>query len=104
MIKYTTDSHYSSGKYYISLLCKEEVVEFPKNHFVIGTKLGIIYFAILSNGQTIDINKFTLKMEKRLKREQCKLSIHAVLARKKGGNLFEAKITKSKDTEQFDYT
>ncbi|WP_326848497.1 transposase, partial [Enterococcus faecium] len=51
----------------------------------------IMDFAILSDGQKIDNNKFTSKMEKKLKREQRKLSRRALLAKNKGTNLFEAK-------------
>lgn len=91
IIKSATISRHSSGKYYISLLCKEEVIELPKSHSAIGIDLGITDFAILSNGKKIDNNKFTSKMEKKLKREQRKLSRRALLAKKKGINLFEAK-------------
>lgn len=90
MIKSATISRHSSGKYSISLLCKEEVNELPKTHSVIGIDLGIADFAILSDGQKIDNNKFTSKMEKKLKREQRKLSRRALLAKQKGVNLFEA--------------
>ncbi|MCZ1678539.1 RNA-guided endonuclease TnpB family protein, partial [Enterococcus faecium] len=82
---------HSSGKYYISLLCKEEIIELPKTNSTIGIDLGIMDFAILSDGQKIDNNKFTSKMEKKLKREQRKLSRRALLAKNKGTNLFEAK-------------
>ncbi|EGO8281309.1 TPA: IS200/IS605 family element RNA-guided endonuclease TnpB [Enterococcus faecalis] len=91
IIKSATISRHSSGKYYISLLCKEEIVELPKTNSAIGIDLGITDFAILSNGQKIDNNKFTSKMAKKLKREQRKLSKRALLAKKKGINLFEAK-------------
>ena len=91
IIKSATISRHSSGKYYISLLCKEEVVELPKTNSAIGIDLGITNFAILSDGQKIDNNKFTSKMEKKLKREQRKLSRRALLAKQKGINLFEAK-------------
>lgn len=91
MIKSATISHHSSGKYYISLLCKEEIIEFPKTNSAIGIDLGITDFAILSDGKKIDNNKFTSKIEKKLKREQRKLSRRALLAKKKGINLFEAK-------------
>ncbi|HGH1683271.1 TPA: RNA-guided endonuclease TnpB family protein, partial [Enterococcus faecalis] len=57
----------------------------------IGIDLGITDFAILSDGQKIDNNKFTSKMAKKLKREQRKLSRRALVAKKKGVNLFEAK-------------
>jgi putative transposase len=92
IIKSATISRHSSGKYYISLLCKEEVRELPKSNSAVGIDLGIIDFAILSTGQKFDNNKFTSKMEKKLKREQRKLSRRALLAKqKKGTNLFEAK-------------
>ena len=91
IIKSATISRHSSGKYYISLLCKEEIIELPKTNSTIGIDLGIMDFAILSDGQKIDNNKFTSKMEKKLKREQCKLSRRALLAKNKGTNLFEAK-------------
>ena len=71
-------------------MCKEEVNELPKTHSVIGIDLGIADFAILSDGQKMDNNKFTSKMEKKLKREQRKLSRRALLAKQKGVNLFEA--------------
>ncbi|MDN6392222.1 MAG: transposase, partial [Lactococcus lactis] len=91
IIKSATISRHSSGKYYVSLLCKEEVNELPKMKSAIGIDLGITDFAILSDGQKIDNNKFTSKMEKKLKREQRKLSRRALLAKQKGINLFEAK-------------
>ena len=91
IIKSATISRHSSGKYYISLLCKEEIIELPKTNSTIGIDLGIMDFAILSDGQKIDNNKFTSKMEKKLKREQRKLSRRALLAKQKGINLFEAK-------------
>ena len=91
MIKSATISRHSSGKYYISLLCKEEISELPKTNSAIGIDLGITDFAILSDGQKIDNNKFTSKMEKKLKREERKLSRRALLAKQKGIPLSEAK-------------
>lgn len=67
------------------------MVELPKTNSAIGIDLGITDFAILSDCQKVDNNKFTSKMEKKLKREQRKLSRRALLAKKKGINLFEAK-------------
>lgn len=90
-IKSATISRRSSVKYYISLLCKEEINELPKSNSAVGVDLGIIDFAILSDGQKIDNNKFASKMEKKLKREQRKLSRRALIAKKKGVNLLEAK-------------
>ena len=91
MIKSATISRHSSGKYYISLLCKEEISELPKTNSAIGIDLGITDFAILSDGQKIDNHKFTSKMEKKLKREERKLSRRALLAKQKGIPLSEAK-------------
>jgi len=91
MIKSATISRHASGKYYISLLCKEEINELPKTNSAIGIDLGITDFAILSDGQKIDNNRFTSKMEKKLKREQRKLSKRALLAKNKGISLSEAK-------------
>ncbi|CEA01539.1 putative transposase [Metalysinibacillus saudimassiliensis] len=91
MIKSATISRHSSGKYYISLLCKEEIIELPKVNSAIGIDLGITDFAILSNGQKIDNNKFTSKMAKKLKREQRKLSRRALLAKQKSINLYDAR-------------
>ena len=71
-------------------MCKEEIAKLPKTNSTIGIDLGITDFAILSNGQKIDNNKFTAKMAKKLKREQRKLSRRALLAKQKGINLFEA--------------
>ena len=91
MIKSAIISRHASGKYYISLLCKEEINELPKTNSAIGIDLGITDFAILSDGQKIDNHKFTSKMEKKLKREQRKLSKRALLAKNKGIPLSEAK-------------
>ena len=91
MIKSAIVSRHASGKYYISLLCKEEINELPKTNSAIGIDLGITDFAILSDGQKIDNHKFTSKMEKKLKREQRKLSRRALLAKNKGIPLSEAK-------------
>ena len=91
MIKSATISRHASGKYYISLLCKEEISELPKTNSAIGIDLGITDFAILSDGQKIDNNRLMSKMEKKLKREQRKLSKRALLAKNKGIPLSEAK-------------
>ena len=48
-------------------------------------------FAILSDGRKIDNNKFTIKMEKKLKKEQRKLSRRALYAKNNGMNLLDAK-------------
>ncbi|MDY6455533.1 IS200/IS605 family element RNA-guided endonuclease TnpB [Enterococcus avium] len=78
-----------SGKFFVSILCEEEIPDLPETGLEVG--LGITDFAILSNGQKIDNNRFTSKMEKTLKREQRKLSRRALLAKKAGKELFEAR-------------
>lgn len=80
-----------SGKYFVSILVETEVQPLHKTGTSIGIDLGITDFAILSDGQKVDNNKFTSKMEKKLKREQRKLSRRAFIEKKKGVSLFEAK-------------
>ncbi|STD76436.1 transposase [Enterococcus faecium] len=96
IIKSATISRHSSGKYYISLLCKEEIIELPKTNSTIGIDLGIMDFAILSDGQKIDNNKFTSKMEKKLKREQRKLSRRAYWLKIKVPIYLKLKLSKTK--------
>ncbi len=81
----------ASGKYFVSILTEIEVQPMKKADSSIGIDLGITDFAILSDGQRIDNNKYTSKMEKKLKREQRKLSRRALHAKKNGINLFDAK-------------
>src|SRR5699024_8283661 len=81
----------ASGKYFVSILCEEEIQALPITDSVVGIDLGITDFAILSNGQKIDNHQFTFKMEKKLKREQRKLSRRAMNAKKRGINLQDAK-------------
>ena len=42
-----TISRHSSRKHYISLLCKEEMIQLPETNLAIGIDLGITDFAIL---------------------------------------------------------
>ncbi|NPC93186.1 IS200/IS605 family element transposase accessory protein TnpB [Bacillus sp. WMMC1349] len=80
-----------SGKYFVSILAETEVQPLEKTDSSIGIDLGITDFAILSDGRKIDNNKFTLKMEKKLKREQRKLSRRALNAKNHGIHLLDAK-------------
>ncbi|MFD4707449.1 IS200/IS605 family element RNA-guided endonuclease TnpB [Gottfriedia sp. NPDC058432] len=80
-----------SGKYFVSILVEVDVLPLVKAESSIGIDLGITDFAILSDGRKIDNNKFTAKMEKKLKREQRKLSGRALHAKKNGVNLLYAK-------------
>jgi putative transposase len=81
----------ASGKYFVSILTEIEVRPLEKTESSIGIDLGITDFAILSDGRKIDNNKFTSKMEKKLKCEQRKLSRRALHAKNNGINLLDAK-------------
>src|SRR5699024_8865688 len=80
-----------SGKYFISILVETEVQPLDKTETSIGIDLGITDFAILSDGHKIDNNKFTIKMEKKLKKEQRKLSRRALHAKNNDINLMDTK-------------
>nr|WP_235213067.1 transposase [Alkalihalobacillus alcalophilus] len=56
----------------------------------IGIDLGITDFAVFSDGHKMDNHTFTAKMEKKLRREQRKLSRRALQAKNKGMNLLDA--------------
>jgi len=55
------------------------MLELLKTNSAIGIDLGITDFAILSNCQKTEHPRFTPKMEKKLNREQGKLSRRALL-------------------------
>lgn len=80
-----------SDKYFVSLLTEEEICELPKTHSSMGIDLGVSDFAIFSDGSRFENNRFTSRMEKKLKREQRKLSRRALIAKQNGKPLFEAK-------------
>lgn len=64
-----------SGKYFISICCTNvEIEKYNNNDNIIGIDLGIKDFAICSNGEIIANPKYLSKLEKKLKREQRKLS------------------------------
>lgn len=80
-----------SGKYFVSLTVEEEIEKLPKTNSSVGIDLGIKDFAILDNGKIYNNNRFTSKMEQKLKREQRKLSRRQLQAKKKGKNILDAK-------------
>ena len=88
IVRSGTISH-KAGRYYISVLVdiqKQDTVVEVNNGFGIGIDLGLKEFAVCSNGSTYqNINKMNnvKKIEKRLKREQIKLS-RKVISIKKG--------------------
>ena len=90
-IRSATISKHASGKYYVALLCKEDIQPMSKTNQSIGIDLGISDFAICSDGQKIDNHQFTRKMAKKLAREQRKLSRRLLLAKQRKVDVFEAK-------------
>lgn len=64
-----------SGKYFVSVCCTDvEIRRFEQAEFNIGIDFGIKEFAIGSNGEVFRNPKYLSKLEKKLKREQRKLS------------------------------
>lgn len=64
----------SSGKYFASVVCKADIQELPENTKYVGYDLGIINFAIGSNGDIIKNPRYYQKEQKKLVRLQRKLS------------------------------
>src|SRR5699024_8288645 len=86
-ILHTTGRRNPSGRSCLSFHVETEVQPLDTTETSIGIDLGITDFAILSDGRKIDNNKFTIKMEKKLKKEQRKLSRRALHAKNNGMNL-----------------
>lgn len=63
-----------SGKYFVSLLVETDVQPLPKTNKEVGIDVGLKDFAILSNGEVFENQKFLRKMEQKLIREQRILS------------------------------
>lgn len=83
-IKSATISKTSTGKYFISILCEEEILPLRKTNSNVGIDLGLENFAILSTGEKISNPRFLTSMSKKLAREQKILSRRALLAKKNG--------------------
>lgn len=74
IIKSATISQVPSGKYYVSVLVEEEHIPLDSTGFVIGIDLGIKDLLITSDGEKFDNIRTTYKYEKKLAKEQRKLS------------------------------
>ena len=71
LIKSVTVSKNPSGKYYVSVLVKQEGKEkFPEIDSTLGIDLGIKEFAIPSRGEPIENPKYLSKSEKQLRKLQ----------------------------------
>lgn len=91
LIKSVTISRNSINHYFVSILCEEEIAELPKANKNIGIDLGIKEFATMSDYTKVANLKFTKEYEKRLKREQRKLSRKGRLAKSSNKKLSESK-------------
>ena len=90
VIKSATISKTATGKYFISILCEEEIVPLPKTDSNLGIDLGLENFAILSTGEKIGNPKFLTSLSKKLAKEQKILSRRGLLAKEKGMKLSES--------------
>ena len=90
VIKSATISKTATGKYFISILCEEEILPLPKTDSNLGIDLGLENFAILSTGEKIGNPKFLVSLSKKLAKEQKILSRRGLLAKKKGMKLSES--------------
>ena len=90
LIKSATISKTATGKYFISILCEEEIAPLPKTDLNLGIDLGLENFAILSTGEKIGNPKFLTSLSKKLAKEQKILSRRGLLAKKKGVKLSES--------------
>jgi len=77
-----------SGKYFVSLLTKSEVKEYPKTYSAIGIDVGLRDFAILSDGTTYSNPKFFRTLEAKLVKAQRIMSRRTV----GGANWHKAKM------------
>ncbi|MGX8176376.1 IS200/IS605 family element RNA-guided endonuclease TnpB [Exiguobacterium artemiae] len=81
----------ASGKYFVSLLVEQEIHERPKTGSSIGVDVGLKNFAILSDGMVYQNDRYFRSLEKKLAREQRKLSRRQRMALDKKVKLVEAK-------------
>lgn len=90
-IKSVTISLTSSNKYFVSILCEETVLIAEKTNSAIGITLGTNEFAVLSNGNRIDNDKFTKEFAVKIAREERKLKRRKEMGRQKGMELTQQK-------------
>lgn len=81
----------ASGKYFVSLLAEREINELPKTGSSAGVDVGLKNFAILSDGTVYQNDRYFRTLEKKLAREQRKLSRRQLIALNKKIKLSEAR-------------
>ena len=91
IIKSVTISKNSLEHYFVSILCEEEIEELPKTNKNIGIDLGIKEFATMSDCTKVENLKLSKEYEKKLKREQRKLSRRCKLAKDSDKKLSDSK-------------
>ena len=69
LIKNATISKTATGKYFISILCEEEILSLPKTSSNLGIDLGLENFAILSTGEKVGNPRYLTSLSKKLARE-----------------------------------
>lgn len=87
-----TVSRTASDKYYVSLICElETLTPLPLTGSSVGLDLGLSHFAVMSDGNKVENLRFVRGLDKKLKREQRKMSRRALLAKADKKPLREAK-------------
>ena len=81
----------ASGKYFVSLLAEQEIIVLPKTGSSVGVDVGLKNFAILSDGTVYQNDRYFRALEKKLAREQRKLSRRQLIALNKKVKLSEAR-------------
>ncbi len=81
----------ASGNYFVSLCVEQEIDELPKTGSSVGVDVGLKHFAVLSDGTVYQNDRYFRSLEKRLAREQRKLSRRQLIALGKNIKLSEAK-------------
>ena len=80
-----------SGKYFVSVLYEEDQVVLPYTNKQVGIDLGLSHYLTTSDGEKVDNPKFLEKSQKKLSREQRRLSRKVLVAKQEGRSLSESK-------------
>lgn len=91
IIKSATISKTTTEKYFVSILCEEEILPLPKTNSNLGIDLGLENFAILSTGEKIENPRFLVSLSKKLAKEQKILSRRGFLAKKNNRKLSDCR-------------
>ena len=86
-----TISKSPSGKYFVSVLYEEDQVVLPYVDKQVGIDLGLSHYLTTSDGEKVNNPKFLEKSQKKLAREQRRLSRKAMVAKKEGRSLADSK-------------